>query len=441
MKVYPYNINKELQMKKRIAFYILVFMCLLVNFNIVYATPAILSESAVLIDASSGTILAQKNADKKMYPASLTKIMTAILAIELGELTDVITVDDDTPFEIEGSHIALEPGEILTLKDLLYALMLPSANDAASVIAKHYGGSLENFVKMMNQKAKELGAYNTNFTNPHGLHDTNHYSTAADLALITKYTMENDTFRKIVSTTKYEIQTTNKKDEPRYFTTLNKLIYNTSYNQIYVDGAYISPYYEYATGAKTGYTPQAGNCLVATAKKDGTELIAVTMKGISLEMYQDAHNLFNYGFEEYESATLVGKNTFIKNIKIPNGDSKEISLITESDLTALIKKDTLDDIKSNVYIDDITLPIEKNSVIGKIEYTLDNKVIGAVNLISPISVKSTAQEGQGNIFLTIVKFIGFLILFAAVSILLLKIYNDIRIRINRKKRRSRYNNY
>ncbi|MBP7279381.1 MAG: D-alanyl-D-alanine carboxypeptidase [Sedimentibacter sp.] len=428
-------------MKKRIAFYILVFMCLLVNFNIVYATPAILSESAVLIDASSGTILAQKNADKKMYPASLTKIMTAILAIELGELTDVITVDDDTPFEIEGSHIALEPGEILTLKDLLYALMLPSANDAASVIAKHYGGSLENFVKMMNQKAKELGAYNTNFTNPHGLHDTNHYSTAADLALITKYTMENDTFRKIVSTTKYEIQTTNKKDEPRYFTTLNKLIYNTSYNQIYVDGAYISPYYEYATGAKTGYTPQAGNCLVATAKKDGTDLIAVTMKGISLEMYQDAHNLFNYGFEEYESATLVGKNTFIKNIKIPNGDSKEISLITESDLTALIKKDTLDDIKSNVYIDDITLPIEKNSVIGKIEYTLDNKVIGAVNLISPISVKSTAQEGQGNIFLTIVKFVGFLILFAAVSILLLKIYNDIRIRINRKKRRSRYNNY
>jgi D-alanyl-D-alanine carboxypeptidase (penicillin-binding protein 5/6) len=376
-----------------------------------------------------------------MYPASLTKIMTAILAIELGELTDVITVDDDTPFEIDGSHIALEPGEILTLKELLYALMLPSANDAASAIAKHYGGSLENFVKMMNEKAKELGAYSTNFINPHGLHDTNHYSTAADLALITKYAMENDTFRRIVSTTKYEIQTTNKKDEPRYFTSLNKLIYNTSYNQIYVDGAYISPYYEYANGAKTGYTPQAGNCLAATAKKDGTELIAVTMKGISLEMYQDAHNLFNYGFEEYESATLVGKNTFIKNVKITNGDSKEISVITESDLTALIEKDSFDDIKSNVYINDITLPIEKNNVVGKIEYTLDNEVIGTVNLICPISVKSTAQDGQGNIFLSIVKFIGFIILFAVILTLLLKIYNDIRIRLNRKKRRSRYNNY
>lgn len=428
-------------MIKRVLFYILIFTCFLVNFNTVFATPAILSESAVLIDAGSGTILAQKNADKKMYPASLTKIMTAILALELGELTDVITVDDDTPFEIDGSHIALEPGEILTLKDLLHALMLPSANDAASVIAKHYGGSLENFVKIMNQKAKELGAYSTNFTNPHGLHDTNHYSTAADLALITKYAMENDAFRKIVSTTKYEIQTTNKKDEPRYFTSLNKLLYNTSYNQIYVDGEYISPYYEYANGAKTGYTPEAGNCLVATAKKDGTELIAVTMKGISLEMYQDSHNLFNYGFEEYESTTLVGKNTFIKNIRITNGDSKEISVITESDLTALIQKNSFDDIKSNVYINDITLPIEKNNVVGKIEYTLDDEVIGTVNLICPISVKSSVIESRSSLFMKMVEFIGFLILFAVFAVLLLKVYNDLRIRLNKKKRRKKHHNY
>ncbi|MDD3226177.1 MAG: D-alanyl-D-alanine carboxypeptidase [Tissierellia bacterium] len=428
-------------MIKRVLFYILIFTCFLVNFNTVFATPAILSESAVLIDAGSGTILAQKNADKKMYPASLTKIMTAILALELGELTDVITVDDDTPFEIDGSHIALEPGEILTLKDLLHALMLPSANDAASVIAKHYGGSLENFVKIMNQKAKELGAYSTNFTNPHGLHDANHYSTAADLALITKYAMENDAFRKIVSTTKYEIQTTNKKDEPRYFTSLNKLLYNTSYNQIYVDGEYISPYYEYANGAKTGYTPEAGNCLVATAKKDGTELIAVTMKGISLEMYQDSHNLFNYGFEEYESTTLVGKNTFIKNIRITNGDSKEISVITESDLTALIQKNSFDDIKSNVYINDITLPIEKNNVVGKIEYTLDDEVIGTVNLICPISVKSSVIESRSSLFMKMVEFIGFLILFAVFAVLLLKVYNDLRIRLNKKKRRKKHHNY
>lgn len=427
-------------MIKRVLFYILIIFSFSVNFNSVYATPSVLSESAVLIDANSGTILAQKNADKKMYPASLTKIMTAILAIEMGELTDVITVDDDTPHEIYGSHIALEEGEILTLKDLLHALMLPSANDAASTIAKHYGGSLDGFVKLMNQKAKDLGAFNTNFNNPHGLHDLNHYSTAADMALITQYAMKNETFKKIVATTKYEIQTTNKKDEPRYFTTLNKLLFNTGYNQILVDGVYISPYYEYATGAKTGYTPEAGNCLVATATKDGTELIAVTMKGISLEMYQDVHNLFNYGFKEYENAILINKDTYIKNVKITNGDSKEISVITENDLTALVEKDSLGDIKSNVIMDDITLPIEKNAVVGKIEYTLNNEVIGVVNLISPISVKSTAVESQGSIFLPIVKFIGLLILFAVVSILLLKVYNDIRIRVNRKKRRRRYNN-
>lgn len=427
-------------MIKRVLFYILIIFSFSVNFNSVYATPSVLSESAVLIDANSGTILAQKNADKKMYPASLTKIMTAILAIEMGELTDVITVDDDTPHEIYGSHIALEEGEILTLKDLLHALMLPSANDAASTIAKHYGGSLDGFVKLMNQKAKDLGAFNTNFNNPHGLHDLNHYSTAADMALITQYAMKNETFKKIVATTKYEIQTTNKKDEPRYFTTLNKLLFNTGYNQILVDGVYISPYYEYATGAKTGYTPEAGNCLVATATKDGTELIAVTMKGISLEMYQDVHNLFNYGFKEYENAILINKDTYIKNVKITNGDSKEISIITENDLTALVEKDSLGDIKSNVIMDDITLPIEKNAVVGKIEYTLNNEVIGVVNLISPISVKSTAVESQGSIFLPIVKFIGLLILFAVVSILLLKVYNDIRIRVNRKKRRRRYNN-
>ena len=427
-------------MIKRVLAFVLIILIFLINFTLVYGSPPILSESAVLIDATSGTILAQKNADKKMYPASLTKIMTAIIAIEMGELTDILTVDEQTPHEIDGSHIALEPGEILTLKDLLYALMLPSANDAASVIAKHYGNDINSFAEIMNEKARELGAYNTNFVNPHGLHHSDHYTTAVDMALITRYAMENETFRKIVETIRYEIKVSNKKDEPRYFATLNRLLHDNGYNQIYVDGFYISPYYEYATGAKTGYTPEAGNCLAATAFKDGTELIAVTMKGVSLEMYQDVHNLFNFGFSEYESATLVSKNTFIDNVKIQNGDSKEISVITESDLTALIKKNSKQNIKSNVVIDTINLPLEKNSVVGKIEYTLDNEVIGTVNLISPISVSSTDSENQG-IFLPILKFIGYLLLVAAISIILLKIYNDIRIKLNRKKRKRRYTNY
>jgi len=425
-------------MIKKIICYFLVFSIFLLNTSKVYADPNILCDTAVLIDANTGTILAEKNANQKMYPASLTKIMTAILAIEMGNLSDVITVDKDTPHEIEGSHVALEPGEILTLKDLLYALMLPSANDAASVVAKHYGGSIEKFATLMNEKAKEIGAYNTHFVNPHGLHDENHYTTAADLALIAKYAMTNETFREIVSTVKYEIQPTNKKTETRYFATLNKLLYNSGSNQIYVDGVYISPFYEYATGAKTGYTPEAGNCLVATATKNGTDLIAVAMKGVSLEMYQDAHNLFNFGFNEYESKTLINKNTYIKNVEIKNGDSKEISVITESNLTALVKKSSDKNIKSNVVINDITLPLEKNQVVGKIEYTLDNASIGSVNLITPIEVKSTlTEESGGSFFMGIMKFLGILVIFSLIVLFLLKVYNDIRIKINRKKRRKK----
>lgn len=426
-------------MIKKVIACLLLFSVFVLNSNKAYAEPAILCNTAVLIDAKTGAILAEKNANQKMYPASLTKIMTAILSIEMGELSDVIKVDDDTPYEIQGSHIALEPGEIMTLNDMLYALLLPSANDVALTLAKHYGGSEEKFVKLMNDKAKELGAYNTNFVNPHGLHDSNHYTTAADLALITKYAMENETFRKIVGTEKYEIQPTNKKNEPRYFTNLNKLIYNSGYSQIYVDGAYISPLYEYATGVKTGYTPEAGNTLVASAEKDGTELIAVVMKGASLEMYQDAHNLFNYGFNEYESDTLINKNTFVQNIKIQDGDSKEISAIAENELTALIKKDSAKNIESKVIINEISLPLEKNDVVGKIEYTSDGKVIGTVNLITPTQVKSIKSPDSG-IFSAFIKFIGLAALLAAAVLFLFKVYSDLRAKIKKKRRRKRYNN-
>lgn len=408
----------------------------------VYADPNILCSTAVLIDANTGTILFEKNADQKMYPASLTKIMTAILALEMGDLSDVIKVDDDTPYEIAGSHVALEPGEILSLKDMLYALMLPSANDAALAIAKHYGGgSEEKFVSLMNEKAKELGAYNTHFVNPHGLHDDDHYTTAADLALITKYAMNNEDFRKIVSTKKYEIKPTNKKSETRYFANLNRLVHNSGYNQIYVDGVYISPEYEYATGVKTGYTPEAGNTLVASAEKNNTELIAVAMNGISLEMYQDAHNLFNYGFEEYESSTLISKNTFVQNIKIQNGDSKEVSAIAQSDFKTLLKKGSADKIEAKVIVDEISLPLEINDVVGKIEYLVDGKVVGTVNLITPISVKSTEVESSsGGFMAAVVKFISYIVIFIISALLLLKIYNDVRIKINRRKRRKKFNN-
>jgi D-alanyl-D-alanine carboxypeptidase (penicillin-binding protein 5/6) len=428
-------------MLKRIVIYIFIFAIILAEIQQAQAVPTILSESAVLIDFDTGTILFEKNSGKRMYPASLTKIMTAIIALEKGKLTDIITVDEDTPYEIYGSHIALESGEILTLKDLLYALMLPSANDAASVIAKHYGGSIEGFAKLMNDKAKELGAIDTNFVNPHGLHEKNHYTTANDLAIITRCAMQNDNFKEIVKTTRYEIKPTNKKDEIRYFANLNKLIHNTNSNQIYVDNRYISPLYEGADGVKTGYTPEAGNCLVSSAQKGQTRLIMVSMNGISLEMYQDAHNLFNYGFNEYTSTTLIYKNTFVQNIKIVNGDNKEVSLITENDFTTLTTKEVINNIKSKVIIDDFVLPLEKNSVVGKIEYSLDGKLLGSVNLITPIGVNSTLTDAsKKSIILSTFKSMAVLVFILTIFLMLFRFYNNIKIKVNRKKRRKKYYN-
>lgn len=423
-------------MIKKILICFIMFYMILLNINEANAQPSILCRSAVLIDADTGTILAGKDANKKMYPASTTKIMTAILAIEMGNLSDVITVDEKTPFEITGSHIALEPGEVLTLKDLLYALMLPSANDAATVIAKHYGGSTEEFAKLMNNKAKELGALNTHFANPHGLHDENHYTTATDLAIITKYAMQNETFRTIVGTKKYEIQPTNKKSETRYFTNLNKMLYCSTSSQININGKWISPLYDGTIGVKTGYTPEAGNCLVSYVEKNDTRLIAVAMNGVSLEMYEDAHNLFNYGFSDYQSTKLVSKNTFIQNLKVENGDSKEISVITESDFYTLAEKNSIKEIKSKIILNNITLPIKKNDVVGKMEFSIDNKIIGSVNLITPISVQSTLSDSPKKKF----GIINFLMILAFIIFMLivLRIYNNIRIKINRRKRRKRF---
>lgn len=422
-------------MIKKILICCTIFTIALLNMNEVFAQPDILCQSAILMEASTGTILAEKNSNQKMYPASLTKIMTAIIAIEKGKLSDVITVDNETPYEIAGSHIALDPGEVLTLKDLLYALMLPSANDAASVIAKYYGGSIEGFSKLMNEKAKELGATNTNFVNPHGLHDANHYTTAHDLALITRYAMKNDTFRTIVATQRYEIQPTNKKSDSRPFTNLNKMVYCGTASQINVDGKWISPLYDGATGVKTGYTPEAGNSLVATAKRDGTEFITVELNGVSLEMYQDAHNLFNYGFNSFQSTTLVYKNTFIQTMEIKNGDIREISLITDSDFRALANKDSVKNIKSKAILNDVELPLEKNAVVGKLEFYLDDKVLGSVNLITPTPVKSTLQEekNKSSILSTMLK--SFIVLF--IILMSFRIYNYYRVKINRKRRRRR----
>jgi D-alanyl-D-alanine carboxypeptidase (penicillin-binding protein 5/6) len=309
-----------------------------------------------------------------MYPASTTKIMTAILAIENCELTEKATVSQNAVDLVPSGYTnaKLVPGEKMTVEDLLYALMLNSANEAANVLAEHVSGSIDDFAILMTEKAEELGCKNTNFVNANGMHDENHYTTAEDLSIIANYCMENETFRQIVSTYQYKLPTTTLyTNDDRIMTNTNLLINPSS-----------KYYYEYAIGVKTGFTTQAGNCLVACAKKDGTELICVTLKAGSTTnhssyRFTDNITLFNYGFENFSLQTLIPYESVVKQIEISNAtkDSKNLNIVTKESISDFVTNDidllSLDaDIRIN---EDLSAPIIAGDTVGTVTYTINNK--------------------------------------------------------------------
>ena len=280
------------------------------------------SGAVILFNTNTGSIVYQKNAYKKMYPASTTKIITAIITLENCNLDDTATVSENA-INLPAGYVSayLQVGEKLSINDLLHLLLIVSANDAANVLAEHVGGSTENFSNMMNSKAKEIGCKNTNFTNPYGCHNENHYSTAYDLCLIANYAMQNEVFRQIVSTKTYTTSPTSMSESKKLMNT-NRLLHQ--YNR--EDNSENIFYYEYATGIKTGYTEQAKNCLVASAKKDNIEYIAVILSSQTSEdnynsqRYSDTKNLFSTAFENYSLHTIKNMDDIITTVEIPNGD-------------------------------------------------------------------------------------------------------------------------
>lgn len=254
--------------------------------------PSLNAGAVVLMDAKSGQVLYQKNMRQRMFPASTTKILTAIIALEKGNLPDRITVSGKA-CRVEGSAIGLQEGERLTLEDLLYALMLASANDAAESIALHFAGSIEDFAVLMNDRARSIGAGESNFTNPHGLTDANHHTTAYDLALITRYALENPSFRKIVRT---RLKVISRPDADRTKGPPQEHLWNHNRFLGRYDGA---------IGVKTGYTVEAGQCLVVAAQKGDRELIAVLLNGQGGALYDDAGTVLDYGFTNFEPLLVV----------------------------------------------------------------------------------------------------------------------------------------
>lgn len=353
------------------------------------------AETAVLMDAASGEVLYEKNADQKMYPASITKLMTILLALEHGKLTDEITFSHDAVYNIEqgSAHIAIMEGETLTLEQVLRAIILRSANEASNGVAEYVDGSVEAFAKHMTERAKELGCKNTNFVNANGLHDENHYTTAYDMALIAKELLTHEEYRSMMSETDYEIPPTNKQTETRYLHGQHQML---NPNSIY--------YYEDAIGGKTGFTSEALNTLVTYAERDGMELIAVVMKCNGAEHYTDTAALFDYGFETYESVKLLSAADHTTTVKVTetyNDKPVELGTITaapaENVYHTLPKGTDTSQIKVETDCPEtIEAPVKEGQTVGTLKISLGGKTIKTVELKAQnaVDVMTDAQKAE-----------------------------------------------
>ncbi|HYE81226.1 MAG TPA: D-alanyl-D-alanine carboxypeptidase family protein [Clostridia bacterium] len=368
---------------KKLVLYFLILSIFMSFITVHGDVPEITAPSAILIDARSGKVLYEKNADEKRYPASTTKVMTGLLAVEHGKMDEVITVGKNPPLIERGSsQIYLITGEQLTMEQLLYALMLESANDAAVAIAEHISGSVEEFSELMNSKAKELGATNTSFVNPNGLHSDNHFTTARDLAMIAKYAMTLEKFRSVVKEVKYTIPKTNKQEERNYITNSNKLIWET----------YDNFRYEYATGIKTGYTTKSKQCLVGGAKKGDLELISVIMGADGQNVYKDTVALFEYGFANYQNVEILKKDQIVTSVSVKEGEEK-INLLAAEDFSLVLSQEERDKVEMEIKTDDtMRETVKKGEVLGTMLINVNGKEVKKVDLLSSVEIEAPVKK-------------------------------------------------
>lgn len=357
--------------KKFIIF--LISFLLLTNVVAAKAAQPILNTAygAILMDAKTGQVLFEKNADKKLPPASTTKIMTAILAIESNRLDEKATVSAEAA-STSGSTMHLEKGQILTLRELVTGLMLRSGNDSAIAIAEFLAGSVDEFVVMMNEKAQEIGATHTHFKNPNGLPDPQHYSTAYDLAWITRYAMNNPTFAEIVNTkhTSVDLQDSRGNEKEQNLQNTNKLLWMLAE----------------ADGVKTGTTSEAGPCLVASATKQNQRLIAVTLHDKA--RWQNAQKLLQWGFTHYELFEYAGNGTFVNTVSIEDGFTDTIDAVLSGDAAMVVSKNQSKEVTIDIDLPEkIKAPVYQGQKIGELNLRIDDKIIKTIDIIAQTSVE------------------------------------------------------
>ena len=339
------------------------------------------ADSAIVMDVQSGAILYKKNMDKKQYPASITKIMTTLVALENSSMNETVTYSKGavTNLESGASNIGLVPGEKMSMENSLYAVMLASANEACNGVGEHIAGSVEDFVNLMNERAKEIGCTGTHFANPNGLWLENHYTTAHDMALIAREAYKNPTFAKITGTKRYQLPDTNK--------TKNRGTM-TNHHAMLVAGNFSQFVYDYCVGGKTGYTSKCRYTLVTFAKKEDMILVSVVMRAdspwVEKNEYTDSIKLLNYGFDNFkrysirEEATkeIAKNNLFTKFSPFYSEDTSSLSIDEGADVI-LPKNVGMDQVEKKIeYYSDVRKLSDGRKVIGKISYTYKDREVG-----------------------------------------------------------------
>lgn len=349
------------------------------------------SDSALVCDMKTGDVLYSLNASERRYPASTTKMLTAILAIENLNLDDVVTVDKEAT-RAGGNSLKLKSGEKIVLRDLLYATLVVSANDGAVVLAKAVSGNVEEFAKLMNKKAEEIGCTGSHFVNPNGLHEDDHYTTAYDLATIAMYCMKNETFRDIVSHESYDMPATNMSKE-RHVSSTNWLLYDTvDSHKVYAGSEYRYCKYDGCIGIKTGQTSEAGCCLVAAATRDDTTVLTVCLHASNtFERFSDAIRLLDLGFSSFKTVQQYQANTELGTVKVKKGSVKTVTAVLNEDIYAtLLKNESTSIITTEISLEEkIKAPVEEGQQIGTVTVYKSGEPI----IVAAAVAKEAVPEG------------------------------------------------
>ena len=369
---------------KKLASLIMAILIAIMPMNLSFANEdnaplSVSSKSAILMDVGSGQILYEKNAHDKLPPASVTKVMTMLLiceALDSGKITldDSVQISDNAA-SMGGSQIFLEAGEVQKVDTLLKGIAVASANDGCVAMAEYIGGSVESFVDMMNAKAKELNMKDTNFVNTNGLPVDNHYTSAHDIAIMSRELLKHDVISKYLTTWMDQV-VVGKKQITVGLANTNKLI----------------KHYQGATGVKTGFTQQAKYCLSASAKRGDTHLVAVTLGAeTSPERFKDATSLLNFGFANYESVKLCSKNDNIATLTLDKADEQKINLVAKEDLSVLIKKGGNNDFTRKIKVNENpTIPIKKGTNLGYVEIYQGKTLVGKVDLVNTKDIQKAS---------------------------------------------------